>query len=92
MFHEAYHITVKSSRLVKLFQAYEESADWVLLIGVARGDTVALQTFGISFDFVLREVLYQTKYCSLLKVKIFGTCQHLGWLRHWLCFLYFEMI
>jgi len=31
MFHEAYHITIKSSGLVKLLEAYEESANWVLL-------------------------------------------------------------
>ena len=36
MFHEAYHVRIKSSRLVKLLQAFDESADWVLLIGVAR--------------------------------------------------------
>jgi len=32
MFHEAYHETIKSSRLVKLIQAFEESANWVLLM------------------------------------------------------------
>jgi len=33
--HEAYHATIKSSRLVKLLQAFEESANWLVLIGVA---------------------------------------------------------
>jgi len=92
MFHEAYHVTIENSRLVKSLQAFEESADWVLLTGVARGDAVSLQTSGISFHFVLREVLCQTKYRSSLKVKIFSTFKNLGWLRHWLCFLHFAMI
>jgi len=34
MFHEAFHVTVKSSRFAKLLQAFEKSPDWVLLIGV----------------------------------------------------------
>jgi len=37
MFHEAWHVTIESSVLAKLLQAFEESADWVLLIGVERG-------------------------------------------------------
>jgi len=36
MFHEAYHVTIKSFRHVKLLQSFEESADWILLRGVAR--------------------------------------------------------
>jgi len=64
MFHEAYHVTIKTSRFVTLLQAVEESADWVLFIGAASKDTVSLQTSVISFRFVLREVLYQIKYCS----------------------------
>jgi len=32
MFHEAYHVTIKSSRFAKLLQAFAESANWVLLI------------------------------------------------------------
>ena len=34
MLHEVYHITIKSSGFAKLLQAFEESADWVLFIGV----------------------------------------------------------
>ena len=56
-----------------MLQPFEESADWVLLIGVARGARVPLQMSDISFHFVLREVLHQTKYYSSLKVKVFGT-------------------
>jgi len=61
MFHEAYHVKIKSSRFSKFLQAFKESTDWVLLIGVARGAMVSFQASGISFHFVLREVLYQTK-------------------------------
>jgi len=92
MLHEAYHVTIESSRLVKLLQAFEESTDWVLLTGVARGDIVSLQTSGIPFHFVLREVLRQTKYRFSLKVNIFSTFKNLGWFRHWLCFFHFAMI
>jgi len=53
MFHEAYHVRLKSFRLVKLLQAFEESAHRVLLIGAARGDMVSLQASDISFHFVL---------------------------------------
>jgi len=92
MFHKAYGVRIKSSRLVKLVQPFEESADRVLFIGVARGDRVSFQASGISFHFVLREVLYQTKYCSSLNVKRFGTSKNLEWLCHWLCFFHFAMI
>jgi len=57
MFHEAYHVKIKSSRFAKLLQAFEESTDWILLIGVARGAMVSIQTSGISFHVVIREVL-----------------------------------
>jgi len=75
-----------------MLQAFEESADWVPLIGVAREAMVSLQTSGISFHFVLGEVLYQNKYRSSLNVKIFGTSKSMGWLRHWLYFLRFGMV
>jgi len=92
MFHEAYHVTIKSYRFAKLFQAFEKSADWVLLIGVFRGARVSLLISSVSFYFVLREVLYQTQYCSSLKVTMFGTSKNLGWLQKWLCFLNLAMI
>jgi len=53
MFHEAYHARIKSSKLVKLLQAFEESDDRVLLIGVARGDMVSLQASNIQYLFIL---------------------------------------
>jgi len=62
MFREACHVTINSCKFAKLLQAFEESANWVPLIGVARGAMVSLQTSGISFHFVLGEVLYQTTY------------------------------
>jgi len=52
----------------------------------------SLQISSIPFHFVLRELLYQTKCCSSLNVKIFGTSKKLDWLRHWLCFLHLAMI
>jgi len=82
MFNEAYHVTIKSCKFDKLLQAFEESADWVPLIGVARGAMVSLQTSGISFHFVLGEVLYQTKYRSSLKSKYLAPQKSMGWLRH----------
>jgi len=42
MFHEAYHVTIKHSRFAKLLQAFEESADWVLLLLIG-GASVSLQ-------------------------------------------------
>jgi len=38
----------------------------------------SLQICSISFHFVLREMLYETKYCSSLKLKIFGTSKNFG--------------
>ena len=52
-------------------------------IGVARGGLGAIpQIFSISSDFVLREVVFQTKYCCVPKVKDFGPQKILGGLRH----------
>ena len=53
MFPEAYRVVIKSSRFSKLLQTFEESADWVLLIGVVSGDMVSLHASDISFHFVL---------------------------------------
>jgi len=53
MFHESYRVTIKTSRFAKFLQAVEESADWVLLIGVAmypRLGTTALMCVWLSFQ------------------------------------------
>jgi len=57
MFHEANYVTIKSSRFAKLLQDFEESADWVLLIGVAKGAVVSPKISGISRHFVFREAV-----------------------------------
>jgi len=59
-----------------LLQLIEKSTDLILLIGVARVAHVSTQTSGISFHFVIRAVLYQTKHCS--SVKICGTSKQFG--------------
>jgi len=78
MFHEAHRVTIKSSKFAKLLQVFEESADWILFIGVAPEAIASSQISNIFFHFVLRKVLYQTKYYSSLKVKIFGTSNNFG--------------
>jgi len=55
--HEAYHATIKSSRLVKLLQAFEESANWLVLIGTASGDRVSLNFWHIFSFCALRGVV-----------------------------------
>jgi len=62
MFPDAYQVTIKSSRFDKLLQAFEESPDCVLLIGVARRAMASLQVSSISFHFELRECFFSLKH------------------------------
>jgi len=62
-FDEAFHVT----RFAKWVQVFEKPADWVLLIGVARGAMVSLRISGISFHFMLRKK--KTKTVPRLKSK-----------------------
>jgi len=75
MLHEAYmyHVTIKSSRFVKFLQAFEKSADWVLLIGVTRGASGLPPNFWNIFSFcssrsvVSNQILFLAFFLHLQK-------------------------
>jgi len=46
----------------------------------------------MSFHFVLRKVLYQTKYCSSRKVQMFGNFKNFGLAMSLALFLHMSMI
>ena len=50
------------------------------------------QISSIPCHFVLREVVYQTKYCSSLKVKIFGTSKNFDLATSLALLFHFAMI
>jgi len=88
MFHEAWHVTIESSVLAKLLQAFEESADWVLLIGVERGKGPWPPPKFLAYLVILcfERLCIKPSTVPRLKSKYLAPPKMLIWLRHWLCF------